>query len=154
MHCTSFSLCLSTVRLYWCIKFCNILEHRQVDYFGEIIALQLLIGIPFLLFSVLERKRGGSVLGDFLFGRNKPSGRGRGKDSRLQILGDGRGMRYINKGPQQPPETHDKMESIKTKNAVYCALVLEEFLKELAAISQEHAVLHADDGYVSISSIS
>lgn len=34
----------------------------------------------------------------------------------------------------------DAMESVKTKNAVYCAVVLEEFTKELAAICQEHSV--------------
>ena len=33
------------------------------------------------------------------------------------------------------------METLKTKNAVYCALVLEEFVKELAALSQEHGVM-------------
>lgn len=36
-----------------------------------------------------------------------------------------------------------------TWNAVYCALILDEFLKELAALSQEHSVLHADEGYLS-----
>lgn len=94
------------------------------------------------------------MLGDFLFGRNKPAGRGRGgvKDNRLQLLGDGRGVRFVNRA--QSPETQDKMESVKTKNAVYCALVLEEFLKELAAISQEHSVLHSDDGYWSSGSSS
>ncbi|CAN8032219.1 unnamed protein product [Ixodes persulcatus] len=33
-----------------------------------------------------------------------------------------------------------RLESVKTQNAVLCAVVLEEFLKELAAISQEHAI--------------
>lgn len=39
---------------------------------------------------------------------------------------------------QDSPEA--TLESMKTKNVVYCAIVLEEFLKELAAISQEHSV--------------
>ncbi|XP_005107718.1 FTS and Hook-interacting protein isoform X2 [Aplysia californica] len=38
---------------------------------------------------------------------------------------------------------------LSTWNAVYCALVLDEFLKELAALSQEHALLSVDEGYLS-----
>ncbi|XP_059145478.1 FHF complex subunit HOOK-interacting protein 1B-like isoform X2 [Physella acuta] len=40
-------------------------------------------------------------------------------------------------------------QSLTTWNAVYCALILDEFLKELAALSQEHSVLHVDEGYLS-----
>ena len=90
------------------------------------------------------------MLGDFLFRRQQGQGKGKQpiglKDSRLQLLGDGKGARYINRAAEQAT-AGDKMESVKTKNAVYCALVLEEFLKELAAISQEHAVLNVDEGY-------
>ena len=87
------------------------------------------------------------MLGDLLFrrsplGNKKPASR----DPRLQILGDGKGIRYINRTSHDPMSTNDKMESVKTKNAVYCALVLEEFLKEIAAISQEHAVLSLEGG--------
>ncbi len=70
----------------------------------------------------------------------KPSPR----EPRLQLLGDKRGFRYVSKAQSPPPVTESPastMEALKKKNAVYCALVLEEFLKELAAISQEHAVL-------------
>lgn len=88
------------------------------------------------------------MLGDLLFRRsplgNKKPTNPRG-DPRLQILGDGKGIRYINRTMQELA-TNDKMESVKTKNAVYCALVLEEFLKELAAVSQEHAVLSLEGG--------
>lgn len=35
----------------------------------------------------------------------------------------------------------DKAEAFKVKKVVFAAIVLEEFLKELAAISQEHSVL-------------
>ena len=38
-------------------------------------------------------------------------------------------------------EESNPIEALRTKNAVYCALVLEEFIKELSALSQEHAVL-------------
>ena len=33
---------------------------------------------------------------------------------------------------------------VRTKNAVYCAIVFREFVMELAAISQEHLLVHAD----------
>lgn len=39
-----------------------------------------------------------------------------------------------------------RLATINTKKAIYCALVLEEFVKELAALSQEHAV-QSDEGY-------
>ena len=54
--------------------------------------------------------------------------------SRLQA--EGSNYRYTNVKPQDVAEQE---ASLKTKNAVYCALVLEEFLKELAAVAQEHA---------------
>lgn len=31
-------------------------------------------------------------------------------------------------------------EALRVKNAVYCAVIFTEFMKELAAITQEHAV--------------
>ncbi|XP_067943846.1 FHF complex subunit HOOK-interacting protein 1B-like isoform X2 [Watersipora subatra] len=39
-----------------------------------------------------------------------------------------------------------RLATINTKKAVYCALVMEEFVKELAALSQEHAI-RSDEGY-------
>ena len=96
--------------------------------------------------SETGRKRSGSVLENFLFGsRNKqpPKGRGIQDGRRIQLMDDNKAIRYINRQSPDHPAV-SKMESVKTKNAVYCALVLEEFLKELAAISQEHAVLAAD----------
>ncbi|KAK7479180.1 hypothetical protein BaRGS_00029524 [Batillaria attramentaria] len=65
---------------------------------------------------------------------------------RVEVAG-GVGYRFINSIQQDTPENPE--ESIKTWNAVYCALVLEEFLKELAALSLEHSVLNSDDGYFS-----
>nr|KAG5693746.1 hypothetical protein BaRGS_002129 [Batillaria attramentaria] len=61
---------------------------------------------------------------------------------RVEVAG-GVGYRFINSIQQDTPENPE--ESIKTWNAVYCALVLEEFLKELAALSLEHSVLNSDD---------
>ncbi|XP_064482012.1 FHF complex subunit HOOK-interacting protein 1B-like isoform X3 [Ornithodoros turicata] len=57
----------------------------------------------------------------------------------LQSIPDQRGYRYIS-SVSRDTEEDLKLESIKTRHAVLCAVVLEEFLKELAAISQEHAV--------------
>ncbi|GAB1604479.1 FTS and Hook-interacting protein-like isoform X2 [Argonauta hians] len=63
------------------------------------------------------------------------------RPSTLESMPGGRGYRYIN---QQSPNEHfevNPMENTRTRNAVHCAIVLEEFLKELAALSQEHSVL-------------
>ncbi|XP_069130837.1 FHF complex subunit HOOK-interacting protein 1B-like isoform X3 [Argopecten irradians] len=61
----------------------------------------------------------------------------------------GRGYRYVHrqKMPEQVPT--NPMDSSKTRNIVYCALILEEFVKELASFSQEHSVLLRDEGYYS-----
>ncbi|XP_033743484.1 FTS and Hook-interacting protein-like isoform X2 [Pecten maximus] len=61
----------------------------------------------------------------------------------------GRGYRYVHR--QKPPEPvlTNPMDSSKTRNIVYCALILEEFVKELASFSQEHSVLLRDEGYYS-----
>ena len=40
-----------------------------------------------------------------------------------------------------PKNTYRRRNPKAVKNAVYCVLVLEEWLKELAAVSQEHALL-------------
>ena len=90
------------------------------------------------MLSFPEKKRGG--IGDF-FRRNTPGRASLPTQSRLQFLSNKKGFRYNNRQltPAEPQPAND-LETLKTKNAVYCALVLEEFVKELAAISQEHAV--------------
>lgn len=60
------------------------------------------------------------------------------RTSILESIPHQKGYRYIASMPKGG-EDDSKLESIKTQNAVLCAVVLEEFLKELAAISQEHA---------------
>ena len=70
------------------------------------------------------------------------------RGNNLEIIPGNKGFRYINKRPEPPKPNQG--ESTKTRNAVYCAIVMEEFVKELAALSQEHAVLTVDDdGYSS-----
>ena len=66
-----------------------------------------------------------------------------GKGAKLEILAGNKGMRYINR--KQEEKRVQQVESVKTRNAVYCAIVLEEFVKELAALSQEHALLIDDE---------
>lgn len=39
-----------------------------------------------------------------------------------------------------------RLDTMNTKKAVYCTVVFEEFIKELAALSQEHAI-QSDEGY-------
>ena len=105
--------------------------------------------IKFLLIYVSEKKK--VSLADLLFRRSPKqqpgSGRGRGQQLQRVQVGGGIGYRFIN---SQLPDVQENPElSLKTWNAVYCALVLEEFLKELAALSLEHSVLNFDEGYVS-----
>ncbi|XP_041359783.1 FTS and Hook-interacting protein-like isoform X2 [Gigantopelta aegis] len=97
--------------------------------------------------SVKERQR--STFSDLLF-RRSPSNRkhsvGDKKLAQLQRIPvqGGMGYRFINRSDEDTQERPE--ESLKTWNAVYCAVVLEEFLKELAALAQEHAVLGVDEG--------
>ncbi|CAC5380908.1 Protein FAM160A1,FTS and Hook-interacting protein,UPF0518 protein CPIJ015043,FTS and Hook-interacting protein homolog [Mytilus coruscus] len=62
----------------------------------------------------------------------------------LQIIPGGKGYRYVNQRQQNIPD--NPMDSPKTRHSVYCAVILDEFVKELAAICQEHAVLILDEG--------
>ena len=71
--------------------------------------------------------------------------------SRLTLLDNQRGVFFINQSQSSPgpsPATANQMSAptleVRTKNAVYCAVVFKEFLKELAAISQEHLLVHFD----------
>ncbi|XP_038055074.1 FTS and Hook-interacting protein-like isoform X2 [Patiria miniata] len=50
----------------------------------------------------------------------------------------------INEGGMALPAASAEYQSLKTRNAVYCAVIFDEFLKELAAISQEHAVAFSE----------
>ncbi|XP_078494533.1 uncharacterized protein LOC144749675 [Ciona intestinalis] len=47
---------------------------------------------------------------------------------------------YVKQRVQEREREQRKMRELKTKNAVYACIVLAEFLKELAAVAQEHAV--------------
>ncbi|KAH9373599.1 hypothetical protein HPB48_014804 [Haemaphysalis longicornis] len=59
----------------------------------------------------------------------------------VETGGDEKSYRFIARPfPNEFTEEGTRLESIKTQNAVLAAVVLEEFLKELAAISQEHSI--------------
>uniref|UniRef100_A0A131YYH2 FHF complex subunit HOOK-interacting protein C-terminal domain-containing protein n=1 Tax=Rhipicephalus appendiculatus TaxID=34631 RepID=A0A131YYH2_RHIAP len=59
----------------------------------------------------------------------------------VETGGEEKSYRFIARPyPSEFTEEGTRLESIKTQNAVLAAVVLEEFLKELAAISQEHAI--------------
>ncbi|XP_022084382.1 FTS and Hook-interacting protein-like isoform X2 [Acanthaster planci] len=50
----------------------------------------------------------------------------------------------ISEAGMAQPAASAEYESLKTRNAVYCAVIFDEFLKELAAISQEQAVAFSE----------
>ncbi|XP_066601519.1 FHIP family protein AGAP011705-like isoform X2 [Prorops nasuta] len=56
-------------------------------------------------------------------------------ENQLEVINDGSGYRYYTKTSWESPQ-----EITAVQNVVLCAVVLDEWLKELAAIVQEHAV--------------
>ena len=105
---------------------------------------------PFYFFISIYTDKRHRTLAELLFKRS-PTGKKPSptlnKGSNLEL--SSKGVRYINRKPE-PQKQKGPGESVKTRNAVYCAIVMEEFVKELAALSQEHAVLNIDDdGYSS-----
>jgi KELAA motif len=73
----------------------------------------------------------------------------RGTDQFRPLVLDHRGAHFVNRqgSPAADARSVDPLE-VRTKNAVYCAIVFKEFLKELAAISQEHVLMQFDLGNV------
>ncbi|XP_055944834.1 FHF complex subunit HOOK-interacting protein 1B-like isoform X2 [Argiope bruennichi] len=67
------------------------------------------------------------------------------KEPMLESISDGQGYRYVSK--PTPYSLEGEMESVKAKNAIFCAVVLEEFLKELAAIAQEHSIIQLNPDF-------
>lgn len=91
--------------------------------------------------EVPSKEKRPRTLTDLLFKRNNkklasdlPS-----PSAKLEILAGNKGMRYVK--TKQEEKREQQVETLKTRHAVYCAIVLEEFVKELAALSQEHALL-------------
>ena len=97
-----------------------------------------------IIITILVSEKNRGLFSDF-FGRSgSMRKRQSNQQARLQIGRKG-SFHYINRAPSPSPSVSTSVEAnlelIRTKNAVYCAVVLDEFLKELAAISQEHAVV-------------
>lgn len=88
-------------------------------------------------------------LASLLFRRSPKQQPGLAGGQHLQCVEVAGGVAYHFINSQARDRQDTAQESVKTWNAVYCALVLEEFLKELAALSQEHSVLTLDEGYAS-----
>ncbi|XP_056012705.1 FHF complex subunit HOOK-interacting protein 1B-like isoform X4 [Ostrea edulis] len=85
-----------------------------------------------------------SSLTDLLFRRSPDKRAALAKSKKgpqLQILQSAKGFRYINYQNRPHEISENPMDSPKIRNAVFCAVILEEFVKELAAYSQEQAVL-------------
>nr|XP_022324300.1 FTS and Hook-interacting protein-like isoform X2 [Crassostrea virginica] len=85
-----------------------------------------------------------SSITDLLFRRSPDKRTALSRNSKgpqLQVLQGARGFRYINYQNRPPDVTENPMNSPKIRNALFCAVILEEFVKELAAYSQEQAVL-------------
>lgn len=59
------------------------------------------------------------------------------------------GYRFVSK--PTPYSLEGEMESVKAKNAILCAVVLEDFLQELASIAQEHSVIQLNPDFWDIS---
>ena len=93
-------------------------------------------------FCAAEKKT--SSIRDFLMRTITPQKAKPTPKSPLQMLESGDGFRYVNRSSSSEPPSANPLETLKAKNAVYCAIVLDEFVQELAALSQEHAALHAN----------
>lgn len=74
----------------------------------------------------------------------KPVGGSANKGRQLEILSGNKAVQFVKQKPLDK-NIVNPMESFKTRLAVYCAIVLEEFVKELAALSQEHSILLNED---------
>ncbi|XP_014673397.1 PREDICTED: FTS and Hook-interacting protein-like [Priapulus caudatus] len=87
--------------------------------------------------KVAEKKKG---LTNFRFWKQSIVEEEMSPRQELETIPDNKGYRYINRRSSEPP-SEGKLETMQLRKAVFCAIVLEEFLKELAAISQEHVAL-------------
>jgi len=55
-------------------------------------------------------------------------------------------MKFINSREQT--QVNNEWDDPKTRNIAFCAIVFNEFLKELAAITLEHSVQQFDDDQI------
>ncbi|XP_043251174.1 FHIP family protein AAEL005291 isoform X1 [Colletes gigas] len=85
-------------------------------------------------FTQMLRRSSGSSGSNSLIGTiNQPTGM---SENQLEAIGHGSGYRYSTKTSWESPN-----EVSPVQNVVLCAVILDEWLKELAAITQEHAIM-------------
>ncbi|XP_076624708.1 FHIP family protein AGAP011705 isoform X1 [Colletes latitarsis] len=85
-------------------------------------------------FTQMLRRSSGSSGSSSLIGTiNQPTGM---SENQLEAIGHGSGYRYYTKTSWESPN-----EVSPVQNVVLCAVILDEWLKELAAITQEHAIM-------------
>ncbi|XP_071871462.1 FHIP family protein AGAP011705 isoform X2 [Bombus fervidus] len=83
--------------------------------------------------QMLRRSSGSSGPGSLNNTVNQSTGI---SENQLEAIGHGSGYRYYTKTSWESPN-----EVSPVQNVVLCAVVLDEWLKELAAITQEHAII-------------
>ncbi|XP_074000936.1 LOW QUALITY PROTEIN: FHF complex subunit HOOK-interacting protein 1B [Numenius arquata] len=95
--------------------------------------------------DTLARSRRPS-LGELLLRHTNSPTRGRGAAPAALRDREGPGLQgmggggVLGGGPPPRPPAERQSQALRVKNAVYCAVIFSEFLKELAAIAQAHAV--------------
>lgn len=83
--------------------------------------------------QMLKRSSGSSGPSSLINTINQSTGM---SENQLEAIGHGSGYRYYTKMSWESPN-----EVSPIQNVVLCAVVLDEWLKELAAITQEHAII-------------
>ncbi|XP_017761750.1 PREDICTED: UPF0518 protein AAEL005291-like isoform X2 [Eufriesea mexicana] len=83
--------------------------------------------------QMLRRSSGNSGPSSLINTTNQSTGI---SENQLEAIGHGSGYRYYTKTSWESPN-----EVSPVQNVVLCAVVLDEWLKELAAITQEHAII-------------
>ncbi|XP_076182942.1 FHIP family protein AGAP011705 isoform X2 [Ptiloglossa arizonensis] len=83
--------------------------------------------------QMLRRSSGSSGSSSLISTINQSTGM---SENQLEAIGHGSGYRYYTKTSWECPN-----EVSPVQNVVLCAVILDEWLKELAAITQEHAIM-------------
>ncbi|CAF0844658.1 unnamed protein product [Rotaria sp. Silwood1] len=99
-----------------------------------------------------ERSSKRSRILDFFRGRVRPSDQ-TDKNSNVHNQShisfiDKTSMKFINIRDHNSTNSINEWDDPKTRNIAYCAVIFNEFLKELAAITLEHSVQQFDDDQI------
>ncbi|CAF3663299.1 unnamed protein product [Adineta steineri] len=100
----------------------------------------------------VERSSRRSRILDFFRGRGRPSEQvdhnSNGHDQSHLSFIDKTSMKFINIRDHNQTIPINEWDDPKTRNIAYCAVIFNEFLKELAAITLEHSVQQFDDDQI------